>query len=118
MDEPRAWIALRAKELRKTQTRHEIKLWAQLRAKRFAAFKFRRQVPIGKFIVDFVCFERRLIVELDGGQHSDQQIYDLGRDAWLKSQDFRVIRFWNSEVDNCFDDVLEAIFRELNSPSP
>ena len=73
--------------------------------------KFRRQEPIGNFIVDFVAFEKRLIIEIDGGQHADEneKDNDLQRDEWLKSQGFRVLRFWNNEVLQNLEGVLETI---------
>jgi very-short-patch-repair endonuclease len=81
------WIAQRARELRVEQTPAEQQLWQQLRAKRFVGFKFRRQVPIGRYIVDFVCFDAKLIVELDGGQHLENREHDETRDAWFRDQD-------------------------------
>jgi very-short-patch-repair endonuclease len=113
MDELRAWTALRTKELRKYQTSQEQKLWASLRSRRFVGFKFRRQVLLGRYIVDFVCFEKRLIIELDGSQHTDQQAYDENRDTWLIEQGYRVLRFWNHEVDRQYVDVLGSVYREL-----
>jgi very-short-patch-repair endonuclease len=81
--------------------------------------KFRRQEPIGSYIVDFVCFEKRLIVELDGGQHQQQISGDKQRDAWFASQGFRVLRFWNNEVLTNIDGVLTQIFQICyESPSP
>jgi len=79
--------------------------------------KFKRQKPLGHFIVDFVCMERRLIIELDGGQHSEEVAYDQRRDAWLRSQSFKVLRFWNSDVMQQLGSVLEPIRLTL-SPSP
>lgn len=87
----------RARVLRQTMTDAERKLWYALRDRRFANFKFRRQVPIGPFIADFVCFEERLVVEVDGGQHAESQ-YDRRRDRWFAANNFRVVRFWNNEV--------------------
>ena len=86
------WLAHRARSLRRTQTPHELELWQCLRSRRLASFKFRRQVPIGRYVVDFVCFSARLIIELDGGQHGDRQRHDVSRDAWLRSQGFEVFR--------------------------
>ena len=106
-----------AKQLRSHMTDVETKLWQQLRAKRFEDFKFRRQVPIGQYIVDFICFEKRLIIELDGSQH-EGSTYDMKRDAWLKSQDFRVLRFWNNDVNAALDGTLLAIHDALGLPSP
>jgi len=79
--------------------------------------KFKRQQPIGVYIVDFVCFECELVVEIDGGQHDVSE--DLARTSWLQSQGFRVLRFWNNEVIERKDDVLESIIRALREyPSP
>ena len=81
-------IRQRARELRHNATEAEQLLWECLRSRRLAGFKFRRQTPIGRYIVDFCCVEARLIVELDGGQHQDQQGYDAARDAWLRERGF------------------------------
>jgi very-short-patch-repair endonuclease len=106
-----------AKQLRSNMTDVETKLWQQLRAKRFEDYKFRRQVPIGQYIVDFICYEKRLIIELDGSQH-EGSTYDMKRDAWLRSQDFRVLRFWNNDVNAALDGTLMAIHDALGLPSP
>ncbi len=106
-----------AKKLRSNMTDVETKLWQQLRAKRFEDYKFRRQVPIGPYIVDFICFEKRLIIELDGSQH-EGSTYDMKRDAWLRSQDFHVLRFWNNDVNAAMDGTLLAIHDALGLPSP
>ena len=108
----------RARALRQNQTPFEAELWQHLRAKRFSAFKFRRQQPIGHYIVDFVCFQTRLIIELDGGQHLEAADYDTRRDAWLKSQGFTVLRFWNHEWSQQREAVLEKIWRVLHESSP
>ncbi|MDE2267794.1 MAG: DUF559 domain-containing protein [Betaproteobacteria bacterium] len=107
-----------ARTLRREQTPQEQALWQQLRGKRFGGFKFRRQQPLGRYIADFVCFEKRLIVELDGGQHAQQQEYDAARDAWLREQGFRVLRFWNSQWQAEQGAVLDAIWRALNEEAP
>ena len=86
-----------AKALRNKSTDTEMLLWKHLRARQLEGLKFRRQQPIGKHIVDFVCFEKMVIVEADGGQHLEAD-RDKERDAWLKSQNFQVLRFWNNEV--------------------
>ena len=111
-------IAARAKQLRKEQTDAENLLWGHLRAKRFSGYKFKRQAPIGKFIADFVCFQKKLIIELDGGQHAIQQERDRERDEWLKENGFRVIRFWNHDLFNELEAVLEDIKRNLDHPLP
>ena len=93
----------RAKELRHNQTEAEAFVWAQLRSRRFSGFKFRRQMPLRKYIVDFVCLDRRVIVELDGGQHNEdkQMAYDGRRDGWLRAEGFEILDsgtmtcFWN-----------------------
>ena len=108
-----------AKELRTHQTESEQRLWYHLRANRFMGFKFKRQKPIGHYIVDFVCMERHLIIEIDGGQHADQVEYDQHRDAWLRSQGFTILRFWNNEVQGQLEGVLEQIRCTLSpGPSP
>lgn len=112
------WTHRRARELRSEQTPSEHALWQQLRARRFSGHKFRRQQPLGRYIVDFVCFSSRLIVELDGGQHADAEAYDAERDAWLKSQGFRVLRFWNYQWTVEPAAVLEAIWQALQEPPP
>jgi very-short-patch-repair endonuclease len=107
-----------AKKLRKDMTEAEGKLWSALRSRRFENFKFRRQVPIGKYIADFVCLERRLIVEVDGSQHEDSD-NDKVRDNWLKSQDFHVLRFRNHDIYVALDGTLLAILDALNdTPHP
>ncbi len=99
----------RAKTLRSEQTEAEQRLWYYLRAHRFMGMKFKRQKPIGHYIVDFVCHESRLIVEGDGGQHQENAGYDERRDAWLQEQGYIVLRFWNDEVMQQTESVLEAI---------
>jgi very-short-patch-repair endonuclease len=108
-----------AKALRSNQTDAEQRLWYHLRAHRFMDLKFKRQKPIGRYIVDFVCMERRLIIELDGGQHSEQVANDEQRDTWLRSQGYTVMRFWNNEVMQQLEGVLEQINLALSpNPSP
>ena len=88
----------KARHLRHQATDAEKKLWGLLRSRQLAGCKFRRQVSVGRFIVDFVCFEKRLVLELDGGHHPDQAAYDEQRTTWLEAQGFRVLRFWNHQV--------------------
>ena len=112
-----------AKTLRSNQTKVEERLWSHLRAHRFMGLKFKRQKPMGPYIVDFVCVERRLIIELDGGQHAEQTVYDQQRDAWLRNQGYTVLRFWNNDVMRELEGVLEEIRSALSanptlSPSP
>ncbi len=81
--------------------------------------KFKRQKPMGRYIVDFVCVERQLIIEIDGGQHAEQAKYDQHRDAWLRNQGYTVLRFWNHEVMQQLEGVLEQIRSTITlSPSP
>jgi very-short-patch-repair endonuclease len=114
---------LRARQLRRNPTEVERLLWQRLQFWQVAGFKFRRQQALGDYIADFICFERRLIVEIDGGQHADLGIYDAKRDAWLRDQGFIVLRFWNSDVLQNMDGVLQVIGENLRStpllsPSP
>ena len=106
-----------ARRLRTDSTDAEHLLWAQLRAHRFYGLKFKRQQPIGPYIVDFVCFEKRLVIELDGGQHADHQKYDEQRDIWLEIQGFQVLRFWNNDVMSNLDGLLVRL-SENCTPSP
>ena len=98
-----------AKRLRKEMTDAEKIVWYFLQAKNVNHLKFRRQEPIGKYIVDFVCFEKKLIIEIDGGQHAENKNRDLERDTWLHTQDFTVLRFWNNEVLENRTAVLDKI---------
>ncbi len=100
-----------AKYLRSHQTDAEQRLWYHLRAHRFMNFKFKRQLPIGRYIVDFVCLEYRLIIEADGGQHNDET--DQLRDAWIKAQGFTILRFWNHDILQQTEAVLESIRNKL-----
>ena len=111
-------IAL-AKSLRKRTIDAEQLLWRQLRAKHFGGLKFRRQQPIGKYIVDFVCLEKKIIVELDGGQHAllKETQNDTKRDQWFEAQGYKVLRFWDNEVLTNTQGVLEVIWTfPLNHP--
>ena len=87
-----------ARRLRRDMTEAEARLWYQLRDRRLDGFKFRRQRPIGPYIVDFVCLDRQLIIELDGGQHALQVEADARREAFLQAAGFRLLRFWNHEL--------------------
>ena len=108
-----------AKALRNNQSEAENRLWYQLRAHRFMGLKFKRQKPVGRYIVDFVCLDHRLVIELDGGQHAEQVPYDRQRDEWLRGQGYTVLRFWNNEVMQNLGGVLEQIKSALSpSPSP
>ena len=103
----------RSRDLRKNLTDAEQKLWQKLRNKQINDHKFRRQFVLGNYIVDFICLDKRLIVEVDGGQHMENVDYDLQRDEWLKSQNFKILRFWNNQVLNEIDSVLEVIENNL-----
>jgi len=106
-----------AKTQRRNPTDAELSLWKILRSRRLAGMKFRRQVPIGPWIVDFVAFERKLIIEADGSQHADG-VRDARRDADLKQRGFEILRFWNNDILLQKNAVAEAIFDRGNSPSP
>lgn len=107
-----------ARRLRKESTEAERILWSYLRRKSLFSLKFRRQEQIGDYIVDFVCYDRKLIIELDGGHHNQDETKenDIRRQNWLESQDFKVIRFWNSEVLENINGVHQII--KANVPSP
>jgi len=103
----------RAGELRHNQTEAEAKLWSRLRAHRMVGVQFRRQHAIDNYIVDFCSPRRKLIIELDGSQHLDQVDYDVERTKHLESKGYRVLRFWNHDVMNNIDAVLNTIWNEL-----
>jgi very-short-patch-repair endonuclease len=106
--------------LRNASTEAEQKLWQRLGGRQLEGCKFRRQHPYFDFILDFVCLERRLVVEVDGGQHADSPT-DASRDAFLQRSGFRLLRFWNNEVMENTDEVVEVIWRNLmalSTPSP
>jgi very-short-patch-repair endonuclease len=104
----------RAGELRHEQTPAETKLWAYLRTHRAEGVHFRRQHAIGNYIVDFCAPGRKLIIELDGSQHLDQEEYDAGRTVFLESKGYRLLRFWNSDVMNNINGVMGVILEELD----
>ena len=108
----------RARRLRKESTDAETRLWLHLRAHRYGGYKFKRQQPIGPYIVDFACFDARLVIEVDGGQHAEAAPSDSVRDAWLFGQGFRVLRFWNNEVLGNTEGVIQRIALSLQNPSP
>ena len=108
-----------ARHLRKIPTVAERRLWSSIRHRQLAGCRFRRQAPIGTYIVDFVCFEKGLILELDGGQHARQIEEDEARTRWLQGEGFRVLRFWNNLVFEELEAVLEAISLALETtPHP
>jgi very-short-patch-repair endonuclease len=107
----------RARRLRHQSTDAELKLWNCLRSRAVAGCKFVRQEPIGPYIVDFVCRERRLVIEVDGGQHATDE-RDAVRDRWLTEHRYRVMRFWNNDVLSNIEGVLETIAAALAADSP
>jgi very-short-patch-repair endonuclease len=106
-----------ARKLRKDMTDAERALWRLLRDRRMDGWRFRRQEPIDRYIVDFVCFEARLVIEVDGGQHYESES-DRTRDAYLQSQGFRVLRFWNTDVLGNRDGVYRTIMTALTRCAP
>ena len=113
-DEPRT---KRARDLRRQATSAESVLWQKLRARGVLGYKFVRQEPIGPYTVDFICRDRRLIIEVDGGQHADCP-KDLVRDQWLRARNYRVLRFWNNDVLSNISGVLEVIAAALAEAPP
>jgi len=107
-----------ARDLRKNSTDAERKLWHRLRSRNFFNLKFRRQEPIDKYIVDFVCYEKKLIIELDGGQHNEFMEKDIPRTEALQKQGYKIIRFLNDEGLNNIDGVLIFIKENCNTPLP
>lgn len=108
----------RSRILRKNATDAERHLWYELKNRQLAKFKFRRQYVIGQYIVDFICLDKKLIIELDGGQHCDQFKYDQKRDLFLQDNGYRILRFWNNAIFNEKEAVLEVILNALTHPSP
>ena len=108
----------RARQLRKSLTDAERVLWNILRNRQVLGYRFRRQAPIGPYIVDFVCFENRLVIEVDGGQHVEQADYDADRTGWLEGAGYRVMRFWNSQVLEETGAVRDAIWMAVEGLSP
>ena len=109
--------SLIARRLRSNPTDAEKRLWSRIRNKQLGGFRFRRQQPIGAFVVDFFCPEANLIVEVDGGQHADNP-RDEARTRWLEARGYRVVRFWNNEVLGNTDGVLETLLGALRAPYP
>ena len=109
-------IFSRAKQLHSEMTPAEHKLWSHLRAHRMGDVHFRNQHAIGNYIVDFCAPRKKLIVELDGSQHLEQEEYDKERSAFLEAKGYRVLRFWNNDVVNDIESVLKVIFAALNDP--
>ena len=108
----------RARRLRRQQTDAERELWSRLRSRRVGGAKFRRQHAIGRYVVDFCCPERGLVVEVDGGQHLVKEEYDLQRTAFLLRRGYRMLRFWDNDVLLNADVVMEEIARAVEDPHP
>jgi very-short-patch-repair endonuclease len=109
-----------ARALRRNQTEVENMLWFKLRELQFDGIKFRRQHPLGNYIVDFVCIQHKLIIEVDGGQHNESKAlaYDEERSAWLEKQGYRVLRFWDNDVSQNIDCVISQVFAMLANVHP
>ena len=107
-----------ARRLRKTPTEAETRLWSRLRRRQIDGHRFRRQVPLGSYVVDFACLEARLMVEVDGGQHAERIDADAARTAWLEGRGYRVLRFWNNDVLANTDGVVETIRAALSGYPP
>jgi len=103
-----------SRQLRKDQTNAEATLWNLLRNRQLANCKFRRQHPFPPYILDFYCAEKKLVVELDGGHHLEQEVYDKQRTEFLELHGLKVLRFWNDEIFNKQSDVLEKILKALS----
>ncbi|WP_409019772.1 endonuclease domain-containing protein [Brevundimonas vesicularis] len=110
------WLKARAREMRREPAHYERMLWRLLRDRRLGEVKFRRQVVVGDYIADFLCFEHRLIIEADGGRHEPGS--DDERDAWLTSQGFRVLRFSNQMIETRAHEVVGAIKAACGPPHP
>ena len=108
----------RARRLRRNPTDAERKLWSLLRRKQLSGYRFRRQVPIGPYVVDFACLAAHLVIEVDGGQHALSVDRDQRRTAWLESRGYKVVRFWNNDVLENPDGVLQTILRVLGDKTP
>ena len=107
----------KARELRNNPTDAERFLWSHLRLRQLGGHKFRRQQPLGDYIVDFACLEKRVVIEVDGGQHAEQTDYDSKRENWLRAEGFTVLRFWDHDVLMHVEDVKQVIWEALSAPS-
>lgn len=105
----------RARALRRHPSKAQLTLWYHLRQRRLNNHKFRREHPMETYIVDFVCLEKRLVIEIDGGQHATQSSYDAQPTIWLQTQGYKILRFWNNEVLVNTDGVLAIIMKHLRS---
>ncbi len=102
-----------ARDLRKKQTDAERKLWNYLRGRRFFNLKFKRQEPVGKYIADFICYEKSIIIELDGGQHAEKAGNDKIRDNYLRGCGYIVLRFWDNDALKYTESILEVVRQEI-----
>jgi len=107
-----------ALNLRKSMTDAERVLWYNLRDRRLGGWKFRRQHAVGPFIVDFVCLEKKLVIEVDGGQHAEMIVQDDNRTEYLSKSGYRVVRFWNNQVLQETEAVLQVILDEVSEEAP
>lgn len=108
----------RARKLRNQATDAERLLWRHLRLRQLGGFRFRRQVPVDGYVADFACMEVKLVIELDGGQHQEQTAHDGHRDALISAKGYRILRFWNNQVFEETNAVLEVILNELRARCP
>ena len=104
------------RKLRRNSTDAEKRMWRELRDQQLGGAKFRRQHPIGPYIVDFCCLERRVVVELDGGQHAVRSASDQRRDRWFETQGYQVLRIWNHEVMANIEGALRRILEVIGDP--
>ncbi|MBO9574274.1 MAG: endonuclease domain-containing protein [Sphingobium sp.] len=107
----------KARELRRNSTEAEKKLWSILRSRQLSGWKFRRQVPIGPYIVDFICHEAHLVIEADGGQHAECKS-DASRDEWLKREGFWILRLWNNDILTNEEGVARVVLATLDPLTP
>ncbi len=106
-------VRSKARQLRRNATDAERALWQEIRRRQLGGYRFRRQHPVGEYIVDFFCFEKGRVIELDGGDHAEQNEYDVNRTRYLESQGFMVLRFWNAQVMQEMEAVKQAILDSL-----
>jgi very-short-patch-repair endonuclease len=109
-----------AKNLRKKQTETEALLWSKLRDRQLMGLKFRRQQSIGNYVIDFACMDKNLLIEIDGGQHNtnEKMEKDADRTLWLEEKGYQILRFWNNDITDNLDGVIEVILHSLIQKSP
>ena len=105
----------KARELRNNMTKQEQKIWSFLKNRKFYGYRFLRQYPIGNYIVDFICRSKKIIIEIDGGQHNEPQNieYDTTRTNFLEAKGYKVIRFWTNDIDKNLDGVYKVLIKEF-----